>query len=114
MILLYKVGLTSTPKESTLSFVDELMGVEACFLESNPNFLTIFLAYFSCEMNMSSFFLFNLKTKEKRKLPYHTHLKFFLHLLRELYSSSINGSSKYYVINIYLSHEKVIPIILDK
>ena len=56
MILLYKVGLTSIPEESTFSFVDELMGVEACFLESNPNFLTIFLAYFSYEMNMPSFF----------------------------------------------------------
>ena len=56
MILLYKVGLISTLEESTFSFVDELMGVEACFLESNPNFLTIFLAYFSYEMNISSFF----------------------------------------------------------
>ena len=56
MILLYKVGLTSTPEGSTLSFVDELVGVKACFLESNPNFLTIFLAYFSYEKNMPSFF----------------------------------------------------------
>ena len=56
MILLYKVGLISTLEESTFSFVDELMGVETCFLESNPNFLTIFLAYFSYEMNISSFF----------------------------------------------------------
>ena len=37
MILLYYIGLTFTPEESTLSFVDELIGVEACFLESNPN-----------------------------------------------------------------------------
>ena len=112
MILLYKVGLTSTPEESTFSFVDELMGVEACFLEFNPNFLTIFLAYFSCEMNI--LLLFNLTAQEKCKLPHHTHLKFFLHLLREHYSLSINGSSKYYVINIYLSHKKIIFIILDK
>ena len=56
MILLYKVGLTYTLEESTFNFVDELIGVKACFLESNPNFLTMFLAYFSCEMNMSSFF----------------------------------------------------------
>ena len=47
MILLYNVGLTSTPKESTLRFVDEFIGVDAYFLESNPNFLTIFRAYFS-------------------------------------------------------------------
>ena len=56
MILLYNVGLTSTPEESILSFVDELIGVDACFLESNPNFLTIFRAYFSCEMNMPCLF----------------------------------------------------------
>ena len=56
MILLYKVGLTSTPEELTFSFVDELMRVEACFLESSPNFLIMFLAYFSCDMNMPSFF----------------------------------------------------------
>ena len=47
MILLYNVGLTSTLEESTLNFVDELIGVEECFLESNPNFLTIFRAYVS-------------------------------------------------------------------
>ena len=41
MMPLYKVGLTSIPKGSRLSFVDELMGVEACLLDSNPNFLTI-------------------------------------------------------------------------
>ena len=46
MMLLYKVGLTSTLEESILSFVDELIGVEACFLESNPNFLTMFRAFF--------------------------------------------------------------------
>ena len=56
MMLLFKVGLTFTPKGSRLSFVDELMGVEACFLESNPNFLIRFLAYFSYEMNIPTFF----------------------------------------------------------
>ena len=96
MILLYKVGLTSMPEESTFSLVDELMGVEACFWESSPNFLTMFLAQEKCE------------------LPHHTHLKFFLHLLKKFYSLMIDGSPKYYVINIYLSHKKVSFIILDK
>ena len=81
MMLLYKVGLTFTLEGSRLSFVDELMGVEACFLESNPNFLTIFLAYFFLRNEYALLLLFDLKAQEKRKLLHHTHLKFFFHLL---------------------------------
>ena len=52
MILLYKVRLTSILEESTFNFVDELMGVKACFLESNPNFLTILLAYMTNHISL--------------------------------------------------------------
>ena len=69
MMLLYKVGLTSISEGSRLSLVDEFIGVEACFLESSPNFLTRFLAYCSCEMNMPSFLCLTWRPKKNVSYP---------------------------------------------
>ena len=114
MMLLYKVGLTSTPEESRLSLVDELMGVEACFLESSPNFLTIFLAYIFLRDEYTIIPLFNLMTQEKCKFPHHTHFEFLLHFFKKLYSTGIYGGSKHYVINIHLSYKEIVLIFLHK
>ena len=61
-MLLYRVGSTSTPAGSELSLAEELIRVDACFFESNPNFLTRFLAYLRYENPIFS--LLHLKTKE--------------------------------------------------